>query len=131
VLDERFEAAGDLMSGEGSDEWAARARRLNDGHGGLRGLQSEVVGLPRIGDKAVYRKRLTWEDGFASCVLTRERPDGSLGLVSQYNGCEEYATQEPPGFPASDTFVAGEPPPDMRSEPSGPPDIPGPASASD
>lgn len=122
VLHERFEAAGDLMSGEGSDDWADQARRLTDEHGEIRGLQSDAVGLPRIGDNAVYRKRLTWEDGFATCVLTRERADGSLGLLSQWDGCAYHSTQQPPGFPASATFVAAEPPPDLWG---GPPPAPG------
>ncbi len=124
VLHERFEAAGERMSGDGSGNWAERAQRLRQEHGEIQGLQSDAVGLPRIGDNAVYRKRLTWEDGFASCVLTREMADGSLGLVSQYDGCAEHATQEPPGFPSSATFVAGEPPPDLGGEPPSPPDAP-------
>lgn len=124
VLHERFEAAGELMSGDGSEDWAERAQRLRHEHGRIHGLQSDAIGLPRIGDNAVYRKRITWEDGFASCVLTREMADGSLELVSHYDGCEQYATQEPPGFPASATFVAGEPPPEMGGEPPSPPDAP-------
>jgi hypothetical protein len=124
VMQERFEAAGVLMSGEDSGDWAERARQLRHEHGEIQGLHSDAVGLPAIGDNAVYRKRLTWEDGFASCVLTREKTDGSLGLVSQYEGCEEHPTQEPPGFPSSATFVAGEPPPELGGEPPSPPDAP-------
>lgn len=76
VLHERFEAAGDLMSGEGSDDWSQRVQRLRDEHGELQGLRSDAIGLPAIGDKAIYRQRLMWEDGYATCVLTRKTADG-------------------------------------------------------
>jgi hypothetical protein len=82
LLNEQFEDAGDLMSGEGSDDRANRARRTNDERGGPRGSQSDAVGLPRIGDKVVYRERRTWEDVLVSCALTREKMDGSLGPLS-------------------------------------------------